>query len=74
MKRIWLQQFRIAKGLSQKEVAIAINRTEVYYGFIENGKRNPSVELAQLIAEFLGFDWRLFYPKKTFKNRVIKKA
>lgn len=74
MKRIWLQQFRVSKELSQKEVALAINITEAYYSFIENGKRNPSVELAQSIAEFLGFDWRLFYPKKTFKNRVIKKA
>lgn len=64
MERHWLRQIREAKGLEQKEVAKAINKTQACYSFIESGSRNPTVELAQRIADVLDFDWTLFFPKK----------
>lgn len=67
MERLWLRQIREAKGLEQKEVAFKIKKTQACYSYIENGQRNPTVELAQKIADVLDFDWTLFFPKKKKK-------
>lgn len=64
MERLWLKQIREAKGMEQKEVASKIKKTQACYSYIESGDRNPTVELAQKIADVLDFDWTLFYPKK----------
>ena len=47
---------------------IYYNETSTSKKYIENNKRNPSVELAQKIANVLDFDWTLFYPKKEIKK------
>lgn len=60
-KREWLIRLRKAKGLSRADVVNKVNITQQAYCYIENNKRNPSVELAQRIANLLGFDWTLFY-------------
>lgn len=68
MERSWLKQIRLAKGMEQKEIALMINKTQAHYSFIESGDRNPTVELAQRIADVLDFDWTLFFPKKKKKK------
>lgn len=68
MERHWLKQIRLAKGMEQKEVALKINKTQACYSFIESGDRNPTVEVAQRIADVLDFDWTLFFPKKKHKK------
>ena len=68
MERHWLKQIRETKGLEQKDIALKINKTQACYSYIENGNRNPSVELAQKIADVLDFDWTLFFPKKKKKR------
>ena len=40
MKRIKLKQFRIGKGLTQKEMADRLGRSRSSYIAIENGQRN----------------------------------
>lgn len=65
-KREWLIQMRSSKGLSQREIASIVNITTQMYYYIENNKRNPSVKLAQKIADVLGFEWTMFYSKKIF--------
>ncbi len=60
-KREWLVQMRNSKGLSQREMASRMKITTQMYYYIENNERNPSVCLAQKIANLLGFDWTLFY-------------
>lgn len=60
-KREWLIQMRNSKGLSQREMASRMKITTQMYYYIENNERNPSVYLAQRIANLLGFDWTLFY-------------
>lgn len=54
--------------MTRAELATNLNITETAYFYIENNKRNPSVELAQKIANILDFDWTLFYPKKKMKK------
>lgn len=64
-KRDWLIQIRKTEGLSRDDVVKKLNITQQAYCYIENNKRNPSVELAQKIAEVLNFDWTMFYEKET---------
>lgn len=67
-KRDWLIQIRNIKGISTADIIIQLGITQQMYNYIENNKRNPSVELAQKIANILDFDWTLFYPKKKIKK------
>lgn len=67
-KREWLIQMRSSKGLSQREIASIVNITTQMYYYIENNERNPSVKLAQKIADVLGFEWTMFYSKKNILN------
>lgn len=66
-KREWLIQIREAKGLTRADIVKKIGITQQAYNYIENNNRNPSVELAQKIADILDFDWTIFYPKKRNK-------
>ena len=67
-KRDWLIQIRKAKGFTRADVAKKTKITQQMYYYIENNNRNPSVELAQKIAEVLDFDWIMFYPRKKSKK------
>jgi len=49
-KRHMLQQLRKKNKLTQQEVADMLGITVVYYGMIERGERNPTLELAKDIA------------------------
>mgnify|MGYP002524671661 CR=1 FL=1 len=68
-KREWLIQIRKAKGFTRTDMVKKIKITQQMYYYIENNQRNPSVELAQKIAEVLGFDWTMFYPSKKKKGK-----
>lgn len=61
MERIWLINYREAKGLTQERVAELTDIKRPYYTMIELGKRRPSVDVAKRIAEVLGFEWPLFF-------------
>jgi len=47
-----LKLLRTAKGLQQKDVAIAIGVTTSYYGMIEVGTRKPSLVVALKLSKF----------------------
>lgn len=66
--RSWLRSIRDIKGMTEKQVAALVGISQPAYHTIETGDRNPSVPTAQRIAEVLGFDWTLFYPKVTKKE------
>ena len=53
--RKWLKDIRLAKGLSQLDVAKKVHITFQYYSYIENGERRPSPQVAKRIAIALGF-------------------
>ncbi|GGM18690.1 hypothetical protein GCM10011351_00600 [Paraliobacillus quinghaiensis] len=61
MKREWLIQFRKSKQMTQEQVASAAFIDRGYYSQIENGKRNPGLNVAINIANVLHFDQLLFF-------------
>lgn len=64
MKRKWLLEIREHKGMTHKEVAEVAGIKRQYYGMIENGVSNPSVDVAKGIASALGFEWPIFFEAK----------
>lgn len=60
-KRQWLRDIRELQKLSMNAVAREVDITSQFYWYIETGQRRPSPELAKKIADYLGFDWKLFY-------------
>ncbi|MFH5187637.1 helix-turn-helix transcriptional regulator [Paenibacillus sp. TAB 01] len=61
MKRLWLNKIRTSRSKTHLEVASNSGIKRQYYGMIENGVSNPSVEVAKAIATYLEFDWTLFF-------------
>jgi putative transcriptional regulator len=61
MKRMWLQSIRKERHKTHKYVAESCGIKRQYYGMIENGDSNPSVEVAKKIGICLGFDWTIFF-------------
>ena len=59
-----LRAYRNKMGATQKEIAYKSGISRVFYTNIETGKRRPSPEVAQKIADVLGFDWTEFFIKK----------
>ena len=49
-----LRELRLAKGLSQEELAFRSGVHRTYLGGIERGKRNPSLKNLAAIAKALG--------------------
>ena len=45
---------RTKRNLKQREIAEALGITTSYYGMIELGKREPSLELALKISRYFG--------------------
>jgi putative transcriptional regulator len=55
---IWLRK---SKNLTQQQVADDLGISRGFYGMIENGIRNPTLELAQRIAEYFDTDVRKIF-------------
>lgn len=72
MKREWLELIRKKKQKTHKHVADACGIKRQYYGMIENGVSNPSVEVAKKIANFLGFKWTLFFEQKSNETLLLE--
>lgn len=54
MPQARLAKLRIERDLTQMDVAKTLGITRAFYGMIETGDRNPSLKLAQKIADFFG--------------------
>ena len=64
-----LRKIREAKGLAQKEVAIAAKMDTGQYSRIENGKTDPSFSAVVRIAKALGVELtELFQANELFKE------
>jgi putative transcriptional regulator len=70
--RKWLQEKRQENNLTQEDVAKASGIQRAYYTMIENGTRQPSVQVAQKIAGKMGFNWTIFFENKG--NETTHKA
>lgn len=71
MTRKWLAAYRDKAGFSHEEVAEQAGISRQYYGMIENGDRNPSVDVAKKIAKVLKFDWIIFFDYQ--RNELLLK-
>jgi putative transcriptional regulator len=49
-----LEEFRKARGIRQEELADALEVSRQTIGSLENGRYNPSIQLAFKIARFFG--------------------
>lgn len=67
--RLWLEEKRNNKDLTQKQVAERSNIARTTYAMIEQGKRDPSVKAAKDIAEALSFNWTIFFDNKVHDSR-----
>lgn len=54
MQSITLKEIRTKKKMSRKKLAELSNISEAYLSMIENGKRTPTVEVINNIANALG--------------------
>jgi DNA-binding XRE family transcriptional regulator len=54
-RREWLKAIRKRKGYSVREVAPLLGCSWTHYSDIENGRRNPSLDLAIKISQVYGF-------------------
>lgn len=66
MERTTLIKLRKDNRLTQKQVSefVGINRS--YYGFIENGQRNPRLEIAKKIANLFNVELEKIFPNEVF--------
>ena len=62
--RIWLKNIRKGLHMTQYSVAAMAGIKRPYYSFIESGKRRPSPQVAQKIAQIMHFDWTRFFIDK----------
>lgn len=56
-----LKAIREAKHMTQEQVATQAGIARESYTNIENGARRPSVRVAKLLGQILGFDWVELY-------------
>lgn len=66
MKREKLIELRKESGLTQEQVAEAADINRSYYGFIENGSRNPSLDKAEKIAKVFNKSIHEVFPNEIF--------
>lgn len=71
-KREWLKKIRLQKALTQQDVADKANIRRAYYTMIEQGNRNPSVNVAKSIASVLDIDWTIFFDYKCNEMTHLK--
>ncbi len=50
-----LKECRLNRGLTQREVAKAVNIVTAYYSMIERGVRTPGFKLAKKLADYYGY-------------------
>ncbi|EAD1138756.1 XRE family transcriptional regulator [Listeria monocytogenes] len=69
--RIWLQEIRNKKNISQRDIANKVGISRVTYTSYELGSRNPSVDVAKRIADELGFNWTLFFDNECNEKKQV---
>lgn len=70
--REWLKNKRLEAGFTQEQVAKKAEIARTTYAMIEQGERDPSVEVAARIASALKFKWTLFFEGKVHETRTKK--
>lgn len=69
MVRQWLKELRQRNNLTQEQLAKMVGISRTMITEIENGKANPSVEVAKKIAAVLCFNWTKFFEDEQAASR-----
>lgn len=64
-KRTWMQEARKGLKLTNREMADKFNISYSHYNDIENGRRNPSIELSKVMAKFFNVPLEKFFNERT---------
>lgn len=64
-KRDWMKQQRKHKKLTTREISAMFGVSHQHYNDIENGRRNPSIELSVKMAEFFEMPLEVFLIDRT---------
>ena len=56
-----IRYYRNQRGFSQKEAATLVGITSTYWGYLERGQKNPSIELVESISKVLGIKVNLLF-------------
>ena len=59
-----LRKLRNEKGISAREMSLALGQNVNYINLIENGKRKPSLEMFLYICEYLKVSPEYFFEEK----------
>jgi putative transcriptional regulator len=65
IKREWLKKLRKDKGIKTREIAQTLGVSFQHYNDIENGRRNPSIELSLEIAKYFDVAVEQFLEDRT---------
>ncbi|MCM1225699.1 MAG: helix-turn-helix domain-containing protein [Lachnospiraceae bacterium] len=65
-----LKELRIKSGLTQQEMADKLNISRSSIGMYENGEREPSFELLELIADYFNVDMNYLLGKKESSENI----
>jgi putative transcriptional regulator len=65
VKREWMKELRQYKDLTVREIALELGISHQHYSDIENGRRNPSVELSMKMAEYFDVPIEQFLEDRT---------
>jgi putative transcriptional regulator len=60
-----MKEIRDERGLNTREIAEQIGISYTHYNDIENGRRNPSVELSMEMAKFFDVPLEKFLKERT---------
>jgi putative transcriptional regulator len=65
IKREWLKKLRKDKKIKTREIAQTLGVSFQHYNDIENGRRNPSIELSLEIARYFDVPVEQFLEDRT---------
>ena len=65
-----LRELREEKGLLQKDIANFLNISTSAYGYYEQGKRNPDIEILGKLADFFNVSTDYLLGKTNVKNTL----
>lgn len=65
IKRIWLKELRKETKLKTREIAEIFSISFQHYNDIENGRRNPSIELSIKMADYFDVPIEKFLEDRT---------
>lgn len=65
-----LKELRIKSGLTQQEMADKLKISRSSIGMYENGEREPSFELLEMIADYFNVDMNYLLGKKELSENI----